>query len=145
MPSSHKAKKVIFSLLPTSQGKIYELGSGWGHLAFPLARHFPKMEVLALEGSPLPWFFSEAVQKIMYYPNLKIARKNFFNTSLRDADGIVCYLYPKAMERLKEKFEKELKPGAFVITNTFAIPGWKPDKVLIVDDLWRSQIYLYYV
>jgi len=47
------------------------------------------------------------------------------------------------MKRLKKKFQEELKPGAFVVTNTFAIPGWIPEKIIEVDDLWRSRVYLY--
>jgi len=66
-----------------------------------------------------------------------------FNISLKTAEGVVCYLYPGAMQRLKEKFERELQPGAFVITNSFAIPDWVPEKVIEVGDLWRSKIFLY--
>ena len=47
------------------------------------------------------------------------------------------------MKRLKEKLEAELKPGTLVISNTFAIPGWAYEKMLEVDDLYRTKIYLY--
>ncbi len=32
---------------------------------------------------------------------------DFFNVDLKDAGLVVCYLYPGAMERLKDKFEKD--------------------------------------
>lgn len=144
MPTSKKAKHAIFSCLPTKhKKKIYELGSGWGTLAFPLARSLKKSQIYAYEISPIPWIYSKFLQLFERFPNLSIFRKNFFTVSLKDADGVVCYLYPKAMQRLKEKFEKELQAGAFVITNSFAIPGWIPDKVVEVDDFFKSTIYLY--
>ena len=56
---------------------------------------------------------------------------------------IVCYLFPKGMEKLSKKLEKELKPGTLVISHTFALPGWKPFKTLDVDDLYYTKIYFY--
>lgn len=143
MPSSRKARKAICSLLPVTQGKIYELGSGWGHLIFPIANRFPHLQIRAIEGSPIPWLVSKGLQKILRYPHLTIERKNFLHLDLGQADGIVCYLFPGGMERLKEKFQNELKPGAFVISHTFAIPGWRAEKVIQAEDLWHSPIYLY--
>lgn len=145
MPTSRKVRKALFSLLPDECENIFELGSGWGNLIFPLAKNFPASRIHAFEGSPLPWFFSIAVQKILLFPNLTIRRKNFFTISLKEADLVVCYLYPGAMRRLKEKFQEELKPGSFVVTNTFAVPGWIPDKILQTNDLWGTCIYLYKV
>ena len=143
MPTSRKVKKALFTLLPPVQGKIYELGSGWGHLIFPLASRFPKASIHAYEGSPLPWLVSKGVQKVVRKPNLTLHRKDFFDVSLQDANLVVCYLFPGAMSRLKEKFERELKPGALIVSNTFAIPGWEPEKVIQADDLWKSNVYLY--
>jgi hypothetical protein len=52
-------------------------------------------------------------------------------------------LYPEAMKRLRYKFEEELKPGALVISNTFAVPGWQSMSVIELEDLYRSKIYKY--
>nr|NGX50328.1 hypothetical protein [Chlamydiota bacterium] len=75
----------------------------------------------------------------------KIMRQNFFKCSLHNADLVVCYLFPKGMTQLKSKFERELKPGTVVVSNTFAIPGWTPIETIEVDDIHRSKIYLYQV
>ncbi len=145
MPSSLKAKTAILSLFPENLQNIFELGSGWGNLIFPLAKRFPAAQIQAFEGSHLPWAFSWGFQKITRFPNLTIKRKNFYQVSLKEADIVVCYLYPGAMKRLKGKFLKELKPGTLVVSNTFAIPGWIPEKVVRVNDFWRSHVYLYSV
>lgn len=143
MPTSGKVKKVLLDLLPPLEGNLYELGSGWGHLLFPLARLFPHAIIHAYEGSPIPWIYSKLVQKILHLPNVCIHRKNFYSISLSESSCVFCYLYPGAMSKLKKKFENELKLGTIVVSHTFAIPGWIPEKVVSVNDLWRTKIYLY--
>ncbi len=144
MPSSSKAKEAILEAIPrTVQGKILELGSGWGTLAFPLAQSFPQCSVYAYEISPVPWLFSKAIQQITAYPNLHILREDFFQISFREASVIVCYLYPRAMRRLKTKFERELQPGAWIISHTFTVPGWTPLIRHQLNDLYKTSIYIY--
>jgi hypothetical protein len=144
MPTSSRVKNLLFANLPQIvEGIIYELGSGWGTLAMPLARVFPQCTIQAIEISPIPWLISKIFGN--FYSNLILKRKNFFDLTLEDASLVVCYLYPKAMKQLKYKFEKELPKGCFVISNTFAIPGWIPLSTLTADDFYRSRIYIYKV
>ena len=144
MPTSFKAKSALLALLPSDlQGKIYELGSGWGTLMLPLARHYPRNMIIGFETSPLPYGFSLIWLKIIPLKNVKIMRQDFFSADLKEASLVVCYLYPGAMKKLKDKFQKELKPGTFVISNTFSITGWKVERLIEVGDLYHSKIYLY--
>ncbi len=132
------------SALPSKiDGKIYELGCGWGALAFHLATLHPETEIRAFEVSPIPWLIAYITQRIYNFGNVRLYWEDFFRISLSDASIVVCYLYPGAMERLKQKFEKELSPGTLIISNTFAIPGWEPVDVIKVNDLYRTKIYVY--
>lgn len=144
MPTSSKAKKCLLDLLPTHPpGPIFELGSGWGSLAFPLAKLYPNIVVTAYETSPIPYFFSKFRQILTPLPNLKIVRQDFFNVPLPPDALVVCYLYPGAMRRLKPKFEAELSYKSLIISNTFGIPGWNPVKTVVVPDLYLTKIYVY--
>ena len=144
MPTSKKVKEALFNHFPSIEsGEVLELGSGWGHLCFPLATQLPACSIKGIEYSWVPYLFSRCMQKIMKRPNLKIEKGDFYQTSFRHAQCVVCYLFPKAMEKLKEKFDKELPEGAFVISHTFAITGWKPITETIASDLYRTKIYLY--
>jgi hypothetical protein len=144
MPSTFKAQQAILSAIPVDiTGNILELGSGWGSLAFPMAKKFPACRIQAYEISPIPWMFSLFIQRLIGYKNLVIKRENFFYLSFQQASVIVCYLYPQAMIRLKNKFEKELIPGTIVISHTFAIPGWTPFKQIRLNDLYHTLIYIY--
>ncbi|MFL5343765.1 MAG: SAM-dependent methyltransferase, partial [Hyalangium sp.] len=77
--------------------------------------------------------------------NLELRRQDFLRASFSGASVVVCYLFPGAMARLAPKLLAELPPGARVLSHTFALRGWKPERSLVVDDLYRTPIYLYTV
>jgi len=126
-------------------GVVVELGSGWGTLALGFARRFPNCRVTAFENSPVPYLFSRFLQSVIPVTNLAIERRDFYGISLTDADVVICYLYSGAMERLREKFERELRTATWVISHTFAVPGWAPNEVAQVQDLYRTKVYVYRV
>jgi hypothetical protein len=66
-------------------------------------------------------------------------------TSFSEASAVVCYLFPGAMTRLAPRLSTELAPGTRILSHTFALRGWKPLRTLVVDDLYRTPIYLYEV
>lgn len=145
MPTSPKVKRKVLEVLPERKrgANIYEMGSGWGSLAFPLAKRFPGGIVKAYENSLFPYFFSVLRHYLFPLNNLAFYKRNFFSIPLNDADLVVCYLYPSAMHRLKNKFEEELPLDCYVLSHTFAVPGWLPDQVFEAKDLYRTKIYLY--
>ena len=145
MPSNRKVKRALLSHLPAVQeGKIYELGSGWGGVAFLLARRYPNCQIVAFEGSWIPYFCAKLLHRFYCFPNLTFLRRNFFDHPLDDATGLFCYLYSGAMKKLKVKFEEELHPGTWVISNTFAVPGWSPERAVALKDFYRSELYVYF-
>jgi hypothetical protein len=136
-------RKIIQTVKPDQEGFIYELGVGWGALAFPLARRCPGATVVAYELSPVPWLFLK-MRVLFWGPrNLKIVRQNFLKDNLSKASLVVCYLYPGAMTRLSSKLSRELEPDASVISNTFAIPAWTPTLIQNIEDVMCPHIYHY--
>lgn len=139
MPTSPKVKAALFKVLPKVEGTIIDLGSGWGTLLTPLAKAYPHSKIIGYETSWVPYL----VSKLRKRPNLSIIRRDLFSISLENATMVICYLYPGAMKRLQTKLDRELKKGTWVVSHTFALPGWKPLKVVEVNDLYRTKIYLY--
>ena len=145
MPSSSKATRAILSLIPVKAGeRIAELGSGWGGLALAVTRHQHTAQVVAYELSLLPWLWSIAVARLTGRQNIEFIRGDFFDADLTDTDVVLCYLFPDAMERLAKEL-RSLKPGSIIISNTFRLPGWQPDELIELDDLYRTRIYRYVV
>lgn len=144
-PTSTNVRKTLVDLFPELKvgEKILELGSGCGKLAFTLADHYPQCSVYAYEISFFPYIVSVGWNFFNQRPNLYFERKDFFSIPFDNASLIFCYLYPEAMTKLKEKFQAELKPGTYVITHTFAVPGWVPLRVIYADDIYKTPVYLY--
>ena len=146
-PTGGKVKRHLLRVLnelPASN-RIYELGSGWGTLAFPIAAQFPDSSVIGYENSIVPFAASRIRQAFSTTGNLNLHWANFFKVDLSDAGLVVCYQSPDNMSSLRPKLEAELSDNAYVVSNTFAVPGWKPTKTVRADDLFKTIIYIYRV
>ncbi|WP_263079311.1 hypothetical protein [Endozoicomonas sp. Mp262] len=142
-PTSPKVKQSLKSILPTPvHGEIHELGCGWGTLLPLLLKTYPNNNILAYERSFLPRSIAKLIGHF-YYPSIKITKQDFFQADLSKAGLIVCYLYPKAMEKLASHFKNTLPDDCWVISHTFRIPGWHPVKTLKANDLYKTPLYLY--
>ena len=144
MPSSRKVKEKILAQIPKdTKGDIYELGCGWGTLLFPVAKAHPDSRVTGYEYALIPWLYTQVRQTFFPLKNITLHKADFLEQSLENADIVICYLYTGAMNALQSKFEQELKPGTLVISNTFSLPQWKAEKTIVLDDLYRTRIYVY--
>jgi len=140
MPTSTKVKATLFHHLPPlEKGIIYELGGGWGAIALALAKQYPQLQVVAFEISPIPFWVARCRALLCGVKNLQFRRKDFFKEELVDAALIYCYLFPGAMRKL----EHELPPGSLLCSNAFAWQGKEPAKVVLIEDLHASKLYIY--
>jgi 16S rRNA A1518/A1519 N6-dimethyltransferase RsmA/KsgA/DIM1 with predicted DNA glycosylase/AP lyase activity len=144
MPSSSKAYNTMVKLVDeTGNGPVIDLGSGWGNFVIRIAKRNPQRQIIGYELSFLPWLLSTSLKKIMGLKNLTLYRKNFYKIDLPLASVLVCYLYPEAMKKIRNKLILEQPEVDFLISNNFAIPSWQPYKVIPLDDFYKSPVYLY--
>ena len=57
---------------------------------------------------------------------MRFVNKSFFDVDVSDADAVYMYLLSRVNARLRPKLERELRPGARVVTLDFPVEGWKP-------------------
>ena len=148
VPTSHRVRGAILMVLPErlpgpDTGIIYELGSGWGGMAFALARKYPNHTVIGYEISPLPWLVARSRLLFNQQKNLHFRLANYNTKSLSDAVLILCYLLPEPMLKLRSKLETELVSGTLVVSNTFAFRGWHALDDKVADDVYKSHVFLY--
>ncbi|MDO8657903.1 MAG: hypothetical protein Q7K55_04135 [Candidatus Levybacteria bacterium] len=121
--SKKTAKEMCKLANVTGEDIVYDLGSGDGTSLIVAAKEYGARG-MGIEIDPLRSFISKVL--IRYYglsKKIKVYRKNFFDVNISDASIIFLYLVPKALNRLKPKLLKELKPGTKIITVTYPIPG----------------------
>ena len=149
VPTTPRVRETMLAMIPPERlpaierGQLFDLGSGWGGLAFALTKRFPEAQVVGCELSPLPWLFSKLVQLLRRPPKPSLYRRDFMKVPLQEAALVVCYLYPGGMAKLQPKLEAELPAGALVISNTFALPDWQPADMARAGDLYNSPVFLY--
>ena len=143
-PTGGKTKRVLLQAIGEigPSGKVCELGLGWGTLALPIAARYPEIRLIGYENSPVPYWIAR-IRASLQGKGIHIERANFLEVDLRDLDLIVCYQSPSIMSKLRLKFDEELKDSAYVVSNTFALPGWKPLRTVIVPDVYRTKVYIY--
>lgn len=144
MPTTLRVRREIIGLIPgLVPGKIVELGSGWGGICFALARDFPDRAVVGIENSIFPYLFSLIRQKFQRIPNLTLRRMNFFKSDFRDTALTVCYLSNPIMKNLAQKFKTELPVNSILISSTFFVPDWTPERIVDLEGRWNTRIFVY--
>lgn len=142
MPSSKKVKKEILNQIKNSQNEtIIDLGSGFGSLAIFLASNLPNKKVIGYELSFVPWIISNILKYLLNIKNVYFYKKDYLKEELKDAT-LVCYLFPKGMEKLEDKiFEDTINTK--IISSTFAFRNIKPRRTIKIEDIYKTPIYLY--
>lgn len=118
--------------------KVYDLGCGDGRLVIAAAKK--GAQGIGLEVSILP-FIAAYLRNIFSGSKAKIKFRDFWLVDLKEADVVYFFLIPRIYEQLKNKLEKELKPGVRVVTYVWPISGWTPK---VVDETTgQPKMYLY--
>lgn len=149
MPTVPVVRRALLSHIPADfEGKLVELGSGWGGIAFKAARMYPKAQIIGVEYSPFPYAFARAKLFLRNtfgrgQKNLRLVRGDFFEMPMWHTDVVICYLSNGHMKQLEPKLRKELPQGAMVISSTFHMPHWQPESVQDLSGMWDTKIFVY--
>lgn len=127
VPTKHERIRKALKLARLQPGEtIYDLGAGDGRVLVIAAKEF-HAQAVGIEIGPAQCALSlwnAARNKVRSMVRIKIA--NFFYTDISNADVIFAYLTSDQAGLLQEKFKKELKAGARVVTISFNLPDWEP-------------------
>ncbi len=143
VPSRKRDLKRIFKIADLKPNDtFYDLGCGNGRIIFYANRNF-QVKSIGIELA-LPLFLICKIRQIFHSnENIIFKYKSLFKEDMSKADVIYVFALPKSLEKkLKQKLERELKPGARVISYCFSIKGLKP-KIIDKPDQKANSIYLY--
>jgi SAM-dependent methyltransferase len=122
VPSSKKTltKLIDMANLKPNQ-KIYDLGCGDGRIVFAAADK--GAIAVGIEVSYIIYCWAR-FKKWLFKRKGTIIHSNIFNYNLSDADVVFCYLLPRAMPKLQQKLNQELKSGCLVVSHAFQLTDW---------------------
>jgi ribosomal protein L11 methylase PrmA len=65
---------------------------------------------------------------------------DLFDADIRKATVVTLYLLPSVNMKLRPKLWRDLKPGTRVVSHTFDMEDWKPERV---EEVGGSEIFLW--
>ncbi|MBI2005333.1 MAG: methyltransferase domain-containing protein [Candidatus Aenigmarchaeota archaeon] len=129
IPLSRNAIRKMLALAKVTRNDlVYDLGSGDGRVLIIAAKEFHSKAVGVEKNRLLVWLSRWMVQKSNLQNKIKIIRGDIFKKELSNADAIVMYLSHKLTQKLKQKFEKELKKGTRIVSASHPIVEWEEVK-----------------
>lgn len=121
--------------------RVLDIGSGTGSLVRRLARLRPNWHIHGIETAPAPYWISRHLCRRQ--ANANLARGDFWQNSLRDFDVVYAFLSPVPMSRLWAKAMREMRPGSWLISNSFEIAHTEPTHVISVGDKRGTRLFCY--
>lgn len=108
---------------------VYELGAGKAGFLRAVEQKFKNEHLVGVEYSWWPYILAK-MQIMITGSKIKMIKKNIFKVNLKEADVIYCFLIPKMMDSLAEKFKKECRPGTLVVSYKFKISSLEPERMI---------------
>lgn len=107
---------------------VYDLGCGDGRIVIAAAVTYGARGV-GIDIDPDRIREANENAKKAHVENLvRFEEKDLFEADFREATVVTLFLLPSVNLRLRPKLIQELKPGTRIVSNTFDMGDWKPDK-----------------
>ena len=115
-PSSVKAARWAFQVVGVRGKRVVDLGCGYGRV-LALAKSMGAASVAGVEIDPIRWLIC------VVRCRCRVALGDMFKFDVSDADVVYIFQWPSVNARLAEKLKRELKPGAYVVSYMWEVPG----------------------
>lgn len=119
-----RVKRMLELAVIKPGNRVYDLGCGDGRLV-QLASKTYEADAVGIELSPLVYCWAR-IRNFFLRSKAQILLRDFRKINYSNAQMLVFYLLPDILKIMRPKFEKELRPGARVVSYAFEIDGWEP-------------------
>src|SRR4051794_2889520 len=119
---------------------VYDLGCGDGRIVITAAKTFGAKGV-GVDINPERVEEARANAKSAKVEDkVKFEENDLFKANIANATVVTLYLLPDVNVRLKPKLMKELKPGTRIVSHSFDMGDWKPEREEVIEG---RHIYLW--
>ena len=118
---------------------VYDLGCGDGRIVIMAAEKFGANATGVDIDPERIKEARENAQKAGVTDRVKFVQGDLFTAQIKPATVVTLYLLPSVNEKLKPRLLSELKPGTRVVSHSFDMGDWKPDKTIEVNG---RRVYL---
>jgi SAM-dependent methyltransferase len=142
VPTPQNVVDAMLKLGEVKKGDVlFDLGSGDGRIAITAAKEYG-IRATGIDINPERIAEANANAKTAGVTE-KVQFKNvdLFEANICDASVVTLYLLPSINLKLRPKLWKDLKPGTRIVSHSFDMGDWQPEKRIEVDGrylyLWR--------
>jgi ribosomal protein L11 methylase PrmA len=141
VPTPQPVVEAMLKLAEVKKGDIlYDLGSGDGRLVVTAAKLYG-VKGTGIDIDPQRIQEANANAKQEGVENLvRFLNQDLFEADIHDASVVTLYLLPGINLKLKPKLWKELKPGTRIVSHSFDMGDWQPEKK---EDIDGRMIYFW--
>ena len=128
LPTPLDVVEKMLSIADIGEGDVlYDLGSGDGRIIIGAAERGARG--VGIEADPIRVFWSRLRSlRGPAHDRLRVIWGDFFKNSISEATVVTVYQGESINNRLRKKFEAELKPGSRVVSFSFKFEDWEPTK-----------------
>jgi ubiquinone/menaquinone biosynthesis C-methylase UbiE len=126
--------EIVNAMLKTAGVKkgdvIYDLGCGDGRIVIAAAQKFGTRGVGIDINPERIKEARENAKKAGVTGLVKFIEQDLFEAKISDATVVTLYLLPTINLKLRPKLLRDLKPGTRIVSHSFDMGDWKPEKKL---------------
>jgi len=129
VPSSPQIVRVMLDLAKvTGSDMVYDLGCGDGRIVISAAKKYGARGVgIDLNPARIEEARTNARSAgVTDLVNFEV--KDLFDADIHNATVVAIYLLPEVNMRLRSRLLRELRPGTRIVSHSFDMGAWKPDK-----------------
>src|SRR5687768_12847333 len=121
---------------------VIDLGSGDGLIPLTAARMNPRLRGWGVDiDAKLVEQSNQRARSEGVADRVRFEHRNAFDVDLREATVVTMWLFPELMRLLRPVILERARPGTRVLTSTWDLGSWKPEKV----SAGPPEIYLWIV
>jgi SAM-dependent methyltransferase len=151
VPTSDEAVKAMLKITDVKKSDVvYDLGCGDGRIVITAAKLYGARGV-GIDIDPRRiQEANENARAAGVQDLVRFEENDLFQADIQEASVVTLFLLSSINLRLRPKLLHDLKPGTRIVSNTFTMGDWKPDKKLTVktkgpSDFFSHQLFMWIV
>ena len=134
VPTTDEAVAAMLKLADIKPSDVvYDLGCGDGRIVIAAAKKFGAHGVGVDIDPARIREANENAKKAGVEKLVRFEEKDLFQADIHEANVVMLFLLNTVNLKLRPKLLRELKPGTRIVSNTFDMGDWKPDKEVPVN------------
>jgi SAM-dependent methyltransferase len=143
VPTTPEAVEAMLKLAGvTKSDVVYDLGCGDGRIVIAAAKNYGARGV-GIDINPVRIREAkENAKKAGVEHLVRFEENDLFQADFHEATVVTLFLLPEVNLKLRPRLLAQLKPGSRIVSNTFDMGDWKPDKEATVGNADDEDSYL---